>query len=223
MEPINAQCGNVGGGGSPSASVIAHRGFAGEYPENTLLAVMNASLDADAIEIDVRRCKTGELVVYHDELLDRLTDATGLVAETPFERIRELTVDGEPIPTVEQVFAAVPDDTDLYVHLKADGIAEEIARDDVVYTSESMETLQNVPDGLTTAYAVRSPVDVETVAAMGCDELHPHKDVVRETDIVEQARDVGLDVVTWTIRSEDEYEELREDVDGMHMDIIPAD
>ena len=52
--------------------LIAHRGFAGVNPENTLQAVEAAAGVADAIEVDVRRCESGDLVVIHDETVDRL-------------------------------------------------------------------------------------------------------------------------------------------------------
>ena len=54
---------------------IAHRGFADDYPENTPLAFRKASERADAVEMDVQRCGSSELVVFHDAYLDRLTNA----------------------------------------------------------------------------------------------------------------------------------------------------
>ena len=61
--------------------LIAHRGFAAVHPENTVRAVRAAARVADAVEVDVRRCATGELVVIHDATVDRVTDGTGPVAD----------------------------------------------------------------------------------------------------------------------------------------------
>lgn len=58
--------------------VIAHRGFSGRYPENTLKAFEEAlKLPVDAVELDVRRTKDGVLVVIHDETVDRTTNGKG--------------------------------------------------------------------------------------------------------------------------------------------------
>ena len=71
--------------------VIAHRGARGVAPENTL-AAFQAALDADAdgIELDVTRCATGEIVVIHDDTLDRTTNGSGLVADVNFCSLRAL-------------------------------------------------------------------------------------------------------------------------------------
>ncbi|MEQ9298564.1 MAG: glycerophosphodiester phosphodiesterase family protein [Cyclobacteriaceae bacterium] len=60
--------------------VIAHRGASGNAPENTLAAIeMALELKVDIIEIDVHFSADGELVVIHDESLERTTDGEGLV------------------------------------------------------------------------------------------------------------------------------------------------
>jgi len=61
--------------------LIAHRGFLSVNPENTVAAVEAAAAVADGIEIDVRRCGSGEPVVIHDETVDRVTDGRGAVDE----------------------------------------------------------------------------------------------------------------------------------------------
>ena len=53
--------------------LIAHRGFAETFPENTVLAVREAARWADAIEVDVRRCGSGEIVCLHDATVDRVS------------------------------------------------------------------------------------------------------------------------------------------------------
>lgn len=61
---------------------FAHRGFKGKYPENTMLAFKKAiEAGADGIEFDVHLSKDGELVIIHDEFLDRTSDGEGLVSE----------------------------------------------------------------------------------------------------------------------------------------------
>lgn len=109
--------------GEPDVSepaLIAHRGCAAEHPENTVAAIRAAAPVADRIELDVRRCGTGELVVFHDERLDRVTNATGRLDRTPRERLSDLSVrgSGEPIPTLAEAFEAAPADASLMLDLK---------------------------------------------------------------------------------------------------------
>ena len=60
--------------------VMAHRGYSGMYPENTMLAFQKAAeAGADGIELDVHKTRDGVLVVHHDERVDRTTDGTGRI------------------------------------------------------------------------------------------------------------------------------------------------
>ena len=66
--------------GSKYMRVAAHRGFSEKYPENTMEAFRAAiELDVDEIETDVRVTADGELVLIHDETVNRTTDGTGKV------------------------------------------------------------------------------------------------------------------------------------------------
>lgn len=70
---------------------IAHRGFSGKYPENTMIAFEKAIEEkCDGIETDVQLTKDGEMVLCHDELLDRTTNGSGLILDYTFEEIRKL-------------------------------------------------------------------------------------------------------------------------------------
>lgn len=71
--------------------VICHRGYSGFYPENTALAFRKAlTIGADGMEMDVHLTKDGEVVVIHDELVDRTTDGTGFVKDMTFRELRRL-------------------------------------------------------------------------------------------------------------------------------------
>ena len=70
---------------------FAHRGFSGKYPENTMLAFKKAlEAGADGIELDVQMTKDGQVVVIHDEKVDRTTNGTGLVRDYTLEELRKL-------------------------------------------------------------------------------------------------------------------------------------
>ena len=106
--------------------VIAHRGGAGLWPENTLYAFGRArDLGADVIETDVRATADGALVVMHDATVERTTDGAGAVAALTLARLKRLdaghrfTPDGGrtfpfrgrgiTVPTLEEVFDALPE------------------------------------------------------------------------------------------------------------------
>jgi glycerophosphoryl diester phosphodiesterase len=108
----------------------AHRGGAALWPENSLLAFRNAiASGADLLEFDVRLAGDGEVVVIHDAQVDRTTDGTGRVDETPAARLGRLRLrcpDGslsdEPVPTLGQVLElAAPTAVGLLLEIKDPG------------------------------------------------------------------------------------------------------
>ena len=82
--------------------IIAHRGASGYEPENTLRSFKKAmELGVDIIELDVHKCKSGELVVIHDFNLNRTTNGKGLVKDKTLAELRELELKkSEKIPTL---------------------------------------------------------------------------------------------------------------------------
>ena len=86
---------------------IAHRGApAGSGTAEGTLAAFRAAITAgaDMLEFDVRRTRDGELVVLHDETVDRTTNGSGRVADLTFAEVRALDAgDGERIPTVAEL------------------------------------------------------------------------------------------------------------------------
>ncbi|MFW5978142.1 MAG: glycerophosphodiester phosphodiesterase [Halohasta sp.] len=113
--------------------VIAHRGFAGVHPENTVAAVEASVADgrASMIEIDVMPTADGKIVVFHDDDLGRVTNAPKSVAETklwelPYERIAGYSVLGtdQSIPRLTDVLAAIPPEIGVNIELKNPGCDE---------------------------------------------------------------------------------------------------
>ncbi|WP_254766572.1 glycerophosphodiester phosphodiesterase [Salinilacihabitans rarus] len=114
--------------------VIAHRGYAGVAPENTVAAAERAAADPDTamLEVDVQPAADGTPVVFHDARLDGvrdgrpLTDAEGRVWETPLSDLRETRVLGtdQQVPTLADLFEAVPATVGVNVELKNPGTAD---------------------------------------------------------------------------------------------------
>lgn len=70
--------------------VVAHRGYCGRYPENTMLAFRKAAeAKTDEIELDVQLTRDGQVVVIHDETVDRTTDGSGNVRDFSLQEIQK--------------------------------------------------------------------------------------------------------------------------------------
>jgi len=91
--------------------IWAHRGCSQKYPENTLLAFEKAMniQGLAGIELDIQLTKDGELVVIHDERVDRTTEGIGYVKDFTLKELRKLPIYADEngtqhIPTMEEVF-----------------------------------------------------------------------------------------------------------------------
>jgi glycerophosphoryl diester phosphodiesterase len=110
--------------------VIAHRGFSGRYPENTLEA-FRAAVEAgtNGIELDARLSKDSHVVVLHDRLVDRTTDGRGPVGTFTLAELKRLDAgawfDGRfrsvRVPTLDEVFDCVPRNCLVNIELKVRG------------------------------------------------------------------------------------------------------
>ncbi|PSP80266.1 glycerophosphodiester phosphodiesterase [Halobacteriales archaeon QS_1_68_20] len=191
--------------------LIAHRGFALTFPENTRYAVQAAADVADLVEVDVRRCGSGELVVVHDETVDRVTDGTGRVADRRLPELRDLDVfdSGEPIPTLAAVVDAVPAEVGLVLDLKEADVAADApeiaatADNDVLVSATDAETLaaaQDAAPGVPRAVVFdRDPEQGLRLARdFECAAVHPHHESATP-GLVERCHVGGFSVHAWPV------------------------
>jgi glycerophosphoryl diester phosphodiesterase len=89
--------------------VIAHRGASADALENTVSAFRRARADgADGVELDVMRCATGEIVVFHDDDLQRLAHRDGWTRDLSYHELSEIILDGgEHIPLLGEVLEEI--------------------------------------------------------------------------------------------------------------------
>lgn len=81
---------------------FGHRGFAGQYPENTILSFQKAiEAGADVLEMDVRLTSDNKLVVFHDDTLNRMTSGSGIVKEKSLSEIKKVNVGCEFVPQMQ--------------------------------------------------------------------------------------------------------------------------
>ena len=110
--------------------LFAHRGFSGKYPENTLLAFRKAAeLDIFGVEFDVHLTADRQLVVIHDETIDRTSNGSGFVKDMTLKELRQYDYGkwfgeqfaGEKIPTLLEVLAVFKEtDHILNIEIKSD-------------------------------------------------------------------------------------------------------
>lgn len=107
--------------------VIAHRGYSSIAPENTLSAFEAAAGIGVGFELDVTLSKDGEVIVLHDDTLDRTTDGSGLPADHTLAELQELDAGawfdaefaGEPLPTLHDVLARFGGKVPIDIEMKS--------------------------------------------------------------------------------------------------------
>ncbi|HEY9036483.1 MAG TPA: glycerophosphodiester phosphodiesterase [Pseudomonadales bacterium] len=108
---------------------IGHRGARGHAPENTLASIRKAlALGARAVEVDVHCCD-GELVVIHDDTVERTTNGHGTVQSFALNALRALDAgNGERIPLLQEVMDAIEGKAAINIELKGAGTAQATAQ-----------------------------------------------------------------------------------------------
>ena len=107
--------------------IIAHRGFSGIYPENTMLAFRKAiEIGADGIELDVHLSKDGQVMIIHDEALKRTTGLDGVISDYTRAELEKIsagkTKNDEfgftPIPSLEEYLAFMAEHRDKFTNIE---------------------------------------------------------------------------------------------------------
>lgn len=110
----------------PRPIIFAHRGASAHAPENTLAAFELALRQgADAVELDAKLTADGQIVVIHDQTVDRTTEGSGVVRKMSLTELRKLdagshfdiSFQGEPVPTLEEVLKAIGQLTFINIEL----------------------------------------------------------------------------------------------------------
>jgi len=213
-------------------SVIAHRGSSFAAPENTVSAARLAwQQNADAVELDIYLSKDNRVVVIHDSNTKRTTGQDYKVAETSADVLRTLDAGlwkgeqfkGEKIPFLEEMIATVPDGKKMVVEIKC-GVEVLPALQQVVDRSGKKEQLIFIAFGweiiLATkqlfpenaCYWLSSSVaavqeKMEDAAKNGLDGINLNYKIVDEKT-VEQAKALGLEVLSWTVDDPEEAKRL---------------
>jgi glycerophosphoryl diester phosphodiesterase len=218
---------------------IGHRGAKAYVAENTLESIQKAlDFGVDGIEIDVHVCATGELVVFHDFTLDRMTNGTGEIEKRSLSELKQLKVNNElSIPTLEEVLDLIDKKCLLNVELKGSDTASKTCEvlqkyikekawkyNDFIVSSFQHHELQdvfkidkNIPLGVLTKASVAEALEfAETIKAIA---IHPNFALLTSEN-VKRAQDAGFKVFTWTVNDEQTIERIKSyKVDGIISDV----
>ena len=224
--------------------VWGHRGASQYAPENTLDAFQLAEEQgADGIELDVQLTKDGEVVVCHDEKIDRTSDGTGYLKNYTLKELKALHFNrthpeykNAVIPTLREVYELVkPGKMLVNVELKTGiftypGIEEKVLRitkemdmeDRVIYSSFGHQSLVLIrelkPDAVTGMLYGDRPVNVIPYARdiLKVNALHPAIYHLSDETLVRDAHKNGLAVHVWTVNEQPYIEAcLKQDVDAI--------
>jgi len=208
--------------------IYAHRGASAQSPENTMAAFRKAiELGSGGIELDVHMTKDGEIVVIHDEVIDRTSNGTGKVKDLTFSELLRYDFgywfsqefSEEKIPTLEQVMTLLSDwDGVLNIEIKANdtGIESSVIalidkyrmRKRVIISAFNHYILVNVKridDAIETGALIMETLyrPWEYAKRIGAGTIHPFYRAINQ-EIIGECLANGIDVNVFTVdRSED--------------------
>ena len=209
--------------------VWAHRGASGYMPENTMPAFEKAiEMGAYGIELDIHKTKDGQLVVIHDEKIDRTSNGKGYVRDYTLEELRRYNYNATmpdavahaDIPTMREVFELIaPTNLQINIEIKTgivfyEGIEADILaltkefhmEDRVIYSSFNHYSIMKIKELDETARTgflyMDGTLDMpEYGASHGVEALHPALYNVQYPNFVERTHELGLKINTWTVNS----------------------
>lgn len=226
--------------------ILAHRGFSGKYPENTMLAFKKAAeLDIEGFETDVQMTKDGVLVLTHDEEISRVSNGEGFVKDLTLEDLKALDFrcgmdefelnDDTRIPTLEEFFTWFKD-TDLLINIELK--SSMIRYEGMVYkTMKMIEEFDLVDRVIISSFNHRDVLNAKELmpeikcgfltwslflnpgvytSKYGIDYYHPDFNAMDDEDF-KDCHENGIGILPYTV---DEKEDMRKLVDKNVLYII---
>ncbi|MFS4455077.1 glycerophosphodiester phosphodiesterase [Maribacter sp. 2304DJ31-5] len=215
--------------------VVGHRGAMGHETENTLASVQKAlDLGVDMIEIDVFKIKSGEIVVFHDKIVDRLTNSDGKIEAYTISELKQLTLDGgHKIPVLQDVLKLIDNKIALNIELKGANTSGPVnlimdnyirehhwPRQNFMISSfdwnelEIMRTLN--PEVDIAVLTEENPINAIPVAKkLNAVAINPNFRTLN-ADVVSRIKKENLKIYTWTVNEPDDIQQMRKlGVDGI--------
>lgn len=207
---------------------FGHRGAKGYEPENTLLSFQKAiDLNVDYIELDVFKCKTGEIVIIHDTKVDRTTNGTGYVEDMTFDELRSLDAGkGQTIPSLQEALDLIDRKVKVNIELKGSNSAKDVFKilttyidkknwhiDDFLISSFDHYELRAFSEfGLKCkigAIVAGIPIGYAAFAEeLNAYSIHLSKEFINQS-FVDDARQRGLKVFVYTLNEHKDIEKIK--------------
>ena len=217
---------------------IGHRGAKGHEDENTLVSFQKAlDLQVDGIELDVHLSADGELIVIHDETIDRTTNGKGFVNKLSLRELKAFRINGEhhprllaklaqQIPTLEEVFDLVNQDCFINIELKSYEAADKVASliekyvvqkkwkyDQFLVSSFDWNALQQVAflnDKIPIGVLTETDLDLAVAFAkfIQAKSIHPYFHLLTKENTA-QIQQKGLLVFPWTINNPEDIQKIK--------------
>ena len=202
--------------------VIAHRGFSGRHPENTLPAIRAAiRTGADYVEVDVHETRDGQIVVFHDYGLDRICGVPGRLRHKTLAELKRLN---PLIPTLRQVLRVCRGKVRVLIEIKnadprkVSALVRECGMaNNVIIFSLSLRRMKALAGadprlrrfGLVSRRIPQTlPISVEGIGAS--------RRLITSRVVVEQVHRRGWKLFVWTVNRRSEMERLLKwGVDGL--------
>ena len=207
---------------------IGHRGAKGYEPENTLISFQKAlDMQVDGIEIDVHLSADGEIIVIHDETIDRTTNGKGFVNALSLRELNVFRINGKhQIPTLKDVFELVNKDCFINIEIKSYEATEKVvaliekyvAKKDWKYdrflvSSFDWNALQQVAflnDKIHVGVLTETDLDLALAFAkfIQAKSIHPHFHLLTKANTA-QIQVKGFDVFPWTINELEDIQKIK--------------
>ncbi|KAB2338458.1 glycerophosphodiester phosphodiesterase [Cytobacillus depressus] len=216
--------------------IFAHRGYSAVYPENTMKAFREAEkAGADGIELDVQLTKDGEIVVIHDEKVDRTTNGRGHVKDLTLKELRKLDAgfhkkkifsNHEPIPSLVEVLEWMrTNEMICNIELKNGVYPYEGMEDKVINLIREYEMKERIIlssfNHYSIVYCYRVAPEIETAPlfseglympwiyaqSIGAKSIHP-KYTIAKNELIQMSEDYGIAVRPYTVNKEKEMHRL---------------
>ncbi|MGO4817801.1 glycerophosphodiester phosphodiesterase [Flavobacterium sp. W22_SRS_FP1] len=217
---------------------IGHRGARGYEPENTLLGFQKAiELRVDQIELDVHLSSDNELMVIHDETIDRTTNGTGFVNWFSLQELKDFRMEKEQqIPTLPEVLDLIDQKCSINIELKsyetADKVVELIEQyvlekkwkfNQFLVSSFDWNALQQVAfSNPEISIGVLTETDLDLALAFAkviqAKSIHPYFHLLTK-DNTASMQEEGFQIFPWTVNEIEDIERIKTyDVDGIISD-----
>ncbi|WP_339893534.1 glycerophosphodiester phosphodiesterase family protein [uncultured Algibacter sp.] len=216
---------------------IGHRGAKGHMAENTLESIKKAiALGVDGIEIDVHRCASGQLVVFHDFTLDRMTNGTGEISKHTLKELKRFVVKGHcQIPTLSEVLTFVNNKCLLNIELKGQDTAKEASRliaffvekkgweyNNIIvssYQKDLLEVVHKINDKIPLGVLTETNIDTAVNFAKTVKAVAIHADYTMLTQEIVEELKKDYKVIAYTVNNLNPIKRIKSyGVDGMISD-----